>query len=84
MSGLVYGGDNIPATPYVASDTPQDGTDEQTDVLSEVEKGTFEVKFVDDGGENEAGDELDRSIRCLVTVSGSDGRRTSHMPSLSS
>ena len=48
-----------PATPYVGSNTPDDSADEQTDVLAEVDIGTFEVKLIDDGGENDIGDALD-------------------------
>ena len=57
-----------PATPHVTPDTPEDGADEQARALAEVEKRTFEVKLVEDGGENETGDALDRSNVLSLSV----------------
>lgn len=48
---------SLPA-PYIASEAPKGGSNQQADVLSQLQEGTLEVKFVHDRRKDEANDNL--------------------------
>lgn len=48
----------VPSTPHVRGDPPKGSSYKEADVLTELQPGSLEAELIDDGRENEAGDNL--------------------------